>query len=82
MEAVRLTFPRDVTKLIRDYASDRIGVHPSANAWKEDVCRNEYDCGAVEWLMDIPNGVGNGHDRIEFWPCVAMNIIHPGENHE
>ena len=68
MEAVRLSLPRDVTKLIRDYVSDRIGMHPTANAWKEDVCRNEYD-GAVEWLMDIPNGVGNGHDRVEFWPC-------------
>ena len=70
MEAVRLLFPRDVTKLIRDYASDRIGVHPSANAWKEDVVRFEYK-GSVEWLMDIPNGVGNGYDRVEFWPCAA-----------
>ena len=71
MEAVRLTFPRDVTKLIHEYASDRIGVHPSANAWKEDVFRDEYE-GSVEWLMDIPMGVGNGHDRVEFPPrCAA-----------
>ena len=68
MEAVRLLFPRDITKLIHKYASDRIGVHPSANAWKEDVFRDEYDCGYVEWLMDIPNGVGNGIDRVEFYP--------------
>ena len=75
MEAVRLLFPRDVTKLIHDYASDRIGVHPSANAWKEDVCRNEYGITMgsstavwVEWLMDIPNGVGNGHDCVQFPP--------------
>ena len=67
MEAVRLSFPRDVTKLIHDYASDCIGVHPSANAWKEDTFRDEYH-GLVLWLMDIPNGVGNGHDCVQFPP--------------
>ena len=64
MEAVRLSLPRDVTKLIRDYVSDRIGVHPTANAWKEDVCRYKYRCGYIEWLMDIPSGI----DHVEFYP--------------
>ncbi len=67
MEAVRLSFPRDVVQLIHAFASDRIGEHPSAKAWKEDVFRDEYE-GWVEWLMDIPSGVGNGHDRVEFPP--------------
>ena len=77
MEAVRFLFPRDVTKLIRDYASDRIGVHPSANAWKEDTFRDEYD-GWIEWLMDIPNGIGLGYDRVQFPPRPGRGIAADG----
>ena len=58
MEAVRLGFPLDVTQAIREYASDRVGVHPTAVAWHEGVLfrqtyRSNMDAEVV-WriLMD------------------------------
>ena len=37
MEAVRLRLPLDVQQRIRVYASDRVGVHPTAEAWDMEV---------------------------------------------
>ena len=43
MEAVRLSFPRDVTQLIHEFASDRVGVHPTASQWVDQVVRVDND---------------------------------------
>ena len=43
MEAVRLGFPLDVTKLLHEFASDRIGVHPTASMWANQVRRSDND---------------------------------------
>ena len=39
MEAVRFSLPRDVQKLIRGFASDKVGVHPAAELWDMEVDR-------------------------------------------
>ena len=57
MEAVRLSFPRDVTQLIREFASDRVGVHPTASQWVNQVRRSDnprwhmQETPWVEWCV-------------------------------
>ena len=55
MEAVRLTIPPDALRLVREYSSDRVGVHPTAVVWDEEVLRQTWtsDSGSgVEWLYE------------------------------
>ena len=44
MEAVRLGFSLDVLQVIRGYASDRVGIHPTEGLWRaaSDVWRGSY----------------------------------------
>ena len=42
MEAVRTGLPRDVMKLVHDFASDRVEMHPLAELLDMDVDRREY----------------------------------------
>ena len=39
MNAVRLELPPDVTRVIREYTSDRVGIHPIAAIWKARQAR-------------------------------------------
>ena len=39
MEAVRLKLPLETLRLIREYSSDRVGVHPTAKVCGTDVDR-------------------------------------------
>ena len=43
MEAVRLGLPLEVTRAIKAYASDRVGLHPTARIWDEVVDRIETE---------------------------------------
>ncbi len=53
MEAVRLGFPPEVTRMIQAYASDRGGIHPTAEVWDETVER--FDHGKrVRWIVYTP----------------------------
>ena len=67
MEAVRLSFPRDVMHLIRAFASDKIGVHPAAELWDMEVDRVEAYCGSgrriVAWRL--VNEIGRV--RVVYW---------------
>ncbi len=59
MEAVRLALPPDAQRLVRTYSSDRVGLHPTADAWDMEVDRNEWqsDGGSgVEWRFEVPSG--------------------------
>ena len=65
MNAARLELPPDVTRVIREYTSDRVGIHPIAAIWKEEVVRGEQG-SQVEWKIDIQNGEGN--EILMEWP--------------
>ncbi len=59
MEAVRLAHPHDALRLVRAYASDRIGVHPTAEVWDMGVDRQTWtsDVGSgVEWRYEAEEG--------------------------
>ena len=59
MEAVRLAIPPDALRLVCEYCSDRVGVHPTAYAWDMEVDRNEWqaDVGTgVEWRFEVSSG--------------------------
>ena len=53
MEADRTGFPRDVMKLVHDFASDRVEMHPLAELLDIYADRREYTmfngCKAVLW---------------------------------
>ena len=69
MEAVRLSFPFDVTKLIHEYASDRVGVHPTAQIWDDEVNRfiSESDLSSrVVWTKFDESG-RVGTNTFVFW---------------
>ena len=51
MEAVRLGFPLDVTQLLHEFASDRVGVHPTASLWANEVERWDMSDSLVEWVL-------------------------------
>ena len=51
MEAVRLGFPLDVTQLLHEFASDRVGVHPTASLWANEVERWDLSDSLVEWCL-------------------------------
>ena len=55
MEAIRLGFPPEVTSAIHEYASDRVGVHPTARMWDEHVdwlVENDYASRVVWTIYD------------------------------
>ena len=60
MEAVRLKLPLETLRLIREYSSDRIGVHPTAEVWGKEVDRLTWtdDDGdaTVEWQYEVEEG--------------------------
>ena len=65
MEAVRLGFPPDVMQAIRGYASDRVGVHPTADMWGMNVIRFDYPPEQVRWGYFIHTNVS--FDELEVW---------------
>ena len=59
MEAVRLGLPSEVLRNIRGYASDRVGVHPTAEVWDMEVDRQTWtsDVGSgVQWRYEVEEG--------------------------
>ncbi len=65
MEAVRLGLQRGVTRVIREYASDRVGVHPTATAWDGFVDRRVLLCSrdacvGVTWVFPTDGFYGTG----------------------
>ena len=69
MEAVRLGFSLDVLQVIRGYASDRVGIHPTAGLWgaASDVWRGSYrrEIGTYYALLDEPELMLHGSKT---WP--------------
>ena len=60
MEAVRLELPLETLRLIREYSSDRVGVHPTAEVWNMDVdretCETITGTSKVEWRYKVADG--------------------------
>ena len=79
MEAVRLSFPRDVMQLIRGFASDKIGVHPAAELWDMEVDRVDVD-GMME--VSVGHASGSGR-RIVGWrlvdECGRVRVVYWSE---
>ena len=58
MEAVRLGLPPEVTRKVQEYASDRIGIHPTARMWDEGVDRRIAEYHAVVWTIFDNDEIG------------------------
>ena len=59
MEAVRLPLPLDALRLVRAFASDRVGLHATAEAWDMEVDRQTWSSdfgGGVEWRFETEEG--------------------------
>ena len=60
MEAVRLALPPDALRCVREYCSDRVGVHPTAEGWGMEVDRRTgttvTGTSIVGWRYKVADG--------------------------